>query len=142
MFNYIYDKLPEQRNYRDRLGRSYLHLVFEYDFMEAINEKKISIETKISTNLYENHFPNNKTSKNSQYNTNIIPSSRGKNNVTSKKHSALRIINNKNSFNNKIIINETITNNNYNINKLNHKIKQPNSGNKFYTSKKYVNKNQ
>ena len=44
MFNYIYDKLPEQRNYRDRLGRSYLHLVFEYDFMEAINEKKISIE--------------------------------------------------------------------------------------------------
>ena len=107
-----------------------------------IGEKKISIETKISTNLYENHFPNNKTSKNSQYNTNIIPSSRGKNNVTSKKHSALRIINNKNSFNNKIIINETATNNNYNINKLNHKIKQPNSGIKFYTSKKYVNKNQ
>ena len=42
MFNYIYEKLPEQRKYRDRLGRTFLHLVFEYDFMEAINEKKIT----------------------------------------------------------------------------------------------------
>ena len=44
MVNYIYDKLPEQRNYRDRLGRSFLHIIFEYDFMEAINEKKINID--------------------------------------------------------------------------------------------------
>ena len=44
MFNYIYEKLPEQRKYRDRLGRTFLHLVFEYDFMEAINEKKITTE--------------------------------------------------------------------------------------------------
>ena len=42
MFNYIYENLPDQRKYRDRLGRSFLHLIFEYDFMEAINEKKIT----------------------------------------------------------------------------------------------------
>ena len=44
MFNCIYDKLSEQRKYKDRLGRSFLHIIFEYDFMEAINEKKISID--------------------------------------------------------------------------------------------------
>ena len=44
MFNYIYDNLPEQRRYIDRLGRSFLHLIFEYDFMEALNDKKINME--------------------------------------------------------------------------------------------------
>ena len=44
MFNYIYEKLPEQRKYTDRLGRTFLHLIFEYDFMEALNEKKITTE--------------------------------------------------------------------------------------------------
>jgi len=44
MFNYIYEKLPEQRKYVDRLGRTFLHLIFEYDFMEALNEKNITTE--------------------------------------------------------------------------------------------------
>ena len=44
MFNYIYEKLPEQRKYKDRLGRTFLHLIFEYDFMEALNEKKITMD--------------------------------------------------------------------------------------------------
>ena len=44
MFNYIYNNLPEQRKYIDRLGRSYLHLIFEYDFMEALNDKNITMD--------------------------------------------------------------------------------------------------
>ena len=44
MFNYIYEKLPEQKKYVDRLGRTFLHLIFEYDFMEALNEKNITTE--------------------------------------------------------------------------------------------------
>ena len=44
MFNYIYDNIPEQRKYIDRLGRSFLHLIFEYDFMEALNDKNITNE--------------------------------------------------------------------------------------------------
>ena len=44
MFNYIYEKLPEQRKYKDRLGRTFLHIIFEYDFMEALNEKKITTD--------------------------------------------------------------------------------------------------
>ena len=44
MFNYIYEKLPEQRKYKDRLGRTFLHLIFEYDFSEALNEKKITMD--------------------------------------------------------------------------------------------------
>ena len=42
MFNYIYDNIPEQREYKDRLGRTYLHLIFEYDFMEALENKNIA----------------------------------------------------------------------------------------------------
>ena len=44
MFNYIYDNLPEQKRYIDRLGRTFLHLVFEYDFMEALNDKNVTME--------------------------------------------------------------------------------------------------
>ena len=44
MFNYIYEKLPEQRKCIDRLGRTFLHLIFEYDFAEALNEKKITMD--------------------------------------------------------------------------------------------------
>ena len=44
MFNHIYNKLPEQRNYVDRLGRTFLHIIFEYDFDEALKDIKISIE--------------------------------------------------------------------------------------------------
>ena len=43
-FNYIYNNLQEQRKYSDRLGRSYLHIIFEYDFHEALNDKIITTE--------------------------------------------------------------------------------------------------
>ena len=48
-FNYIYANLPEQRKYIDRLGRSFLHLIFEYDFMEALNDKNITTEDLFQT---------------------------------------------------------------------------------------------
>ena len=44
MFNYICEKLPEQKSYVDRLGRTYLHLIFEYDFSDAIDTKKIILD--------------------------------------------------------------------------------------------------
>ena len=44
MFNYIYEKLPEQKHYIDRLGRNYLHLIFEYDFDEALDNKNFTLE--------------------------------------------------------------------------------------------------
>ena len=44
MFQHIYDTLPEQRNYTDRLGRTFLHLIFEYDFSEALDKINISLE--------------------------------------------------------------------------------------------------
>ena len=37
MFNYIYNNLPEQRKYKDRLGRTYLHIIFEFNLSEALN---------------------------------------------------------------------------------------------------------
>ena len=43
MFNYIYDKLPEQREYKDRLGRTFLHIIFEYDFEPALKNVKINL---------------------------------------------------------------------------------------------------
>ena len=49
MFNFIYENLPDQRKYIDRLGRSFLHLIFEYDFMEALNGKNISLEDLFQT---------------------------------------------------------------------------------------------
>ena len=44
MFNYIYDKLPEQREYKDRLGRTFLHVIFEYDFEPALKNVKINLD--------------------------------------------------------------------------------------------------
>ena len=44
MFNHIYKKLPEQRKYVDRLGRTFLHLIFEYDFHDALEKVDISTE--------------------------------------------------------------------------------------------------
>ena len=44
MFSYIYEKLPEQRTYTDRLGRTFLHLIFEYDFSEALDKIDVKLE--------------------------------------------------------------------------------------------------
>ena len=44
MFQYIYDKLPKQREYKDRLGRTYLHIIFEYDFTYALNNIEINLD--------------------------------------------------------------------------------------------------
>ena len=44
MFYYIYEKLPEQKNYIDRLGRTYLHIIFEYDFWYALEKININLE--------------------------------------------------------------------------------------------------
>ena len=49
MFNFIYNNLPEQRKYKDRLGRTYLHLILEYNFSDALNNN-IAIEF---ADLYE-----------------------------------------------------------------------------------------
>ena len=44
MFSYIYEKFPEQKNYTDRLGRTFLHIIFEYDFYNALDKINISLE--------------------------------------------------------------------------------------------------
>ena len=44
MFNHIYKKLPEQRKYVDRLGRTFLHMIFEYDFSQALEKMEINLE--------------------------------------------------------------------------------------------------
>ena len=44
MFCYIYEKLPEQKIYTDRLGRTFLHIIFEYDFYYALDKLNISLE--------------------------------------------------------------------------------------------------
>ena len=44
MFKHIYEKLPEQRHFIDRLGRSFLHLIFEYDFVDALDGIDVQIE--------------------------------------------------------------------------------------------------
>ena len=36
IFHFIIEKYPEQKNYTDRLGRTYLHIIFQYDFSEAL----------------------------------------------------------------------------------------------------------
>ena len=43
MFNYIYENLPKQREYKDRLGRTYLHIIFEYDFIPALKNININL---------------------------------------------------------------------------------------------------
>jgi hypothetical protein len=44
MFNYIYEKLPEQKTYVDRLGRTFLPIIFEYDFHDALDKININID--------------------------------------------------------------------------------------------------
>ena len=44
MFYYIYEKLPEQKKYTDRLGRTFLHIIFEYDFYYALDKLNINLE--------------------------------------------------------------------------------------------------
>lgn len=36
MFEYIHKNFPEQKKKQDRLGRTYMHMIFEYDFDEAL----------------------------------------------------------------------------------------------------------
>ena len=43
IFHYIIEKYPEQKNYTDRLGRTYLHIIFQYDFSEALKGINILI---------------------------------------------------------------------------------------------------
>ena len=97
--------------------------------------KTISIDTKINPHNF-NNLSINKTSKNSQNNTSLMPSSKSKISAISKK-----IINIKSNYSN--LVNETTNHShNYNTNKINHKSKQLNGGNKVFNSKKVVNKNQ
>ena len=44
MFYYIYEQLPEQKKYIDRLGRTFLHIIFEYDFYYALDRININLE--------------------------------------------------------------------------------------------------
>ena len=44
MFYYIYEKLPEQKEYTDRLGRTFLHIIFEYDFEKALDKISVNLE--------------------------------------------------------------------------------------------------
>ena len=44
MFNYIYQNLPGQKKMVDRLGRTYLHLIFELNFNEALDNIEIDME--------------------------------------------------------------------------------------------------
>ena len=44
MFNYIYQNLPEQKKMVDRLGRTYLHLIFELNFYEVLDNINVEIE--------------------------------------------------------------------------------------------------
>ena len=42
MFTYIYLNFPEQRKYRDRLGRNCFHIIFEYNLYKALTDIKFS----------------------------------------------------------------------------------------------------
>ena len=44
MFEYIYNNLPEQKKYKDRLGRTYLHLLFEFNLQNVLDNININIE--------------------------------------------------------------------------------------------------
>ena len=44
MFSYIYQNLPEQRKLKDKLGRTYLHLIFEYDIEEALINTTLELD--------------------------------------------------------------------------------------------------
>ena len=44
IFHYIIEKYPEQKNLVDRLGRTYLHMIFQYDFTDGLIGINISID--------------------------------------------------------------------------------------------------
>ena len=44
MFKYIYQNLPEQRKLTDRLGRTFLHLIFELNFDEALDGLDLQLD--------------------------------------------------------------------------------------------------
>ena len=44
MFKYIYQNLPEQQKLTDRLGRTFLHLIFELNFDEALEGLEIQLD--------------------------------------------------------------------------------------------------
>ena len=44
IFHYIIEKFPEQKDLVDRLGRTYLHMIFQYDFTEALSGINILID--------------------------------------------------------------------------------------------------
>ena len=44
MFKYIYQNLPEQKKLTDRLGRTFLHLIFELNFEEALEGLEIELD--------------------------------------------------------------------------------------------------
>ena len=44
MFDYIYQNLPEQKKLVDRLGRTYLHLIFELNFADVLDNMNIDID--------------------------------------------------------------------------------------------------
>ena len=51
IFHYIIEKYPEQKNYTDRLGRTYLHIIFQYDFSEALKGINILINELFKIDL-------------------------------------------------------------------------------------------
>ena len=44
LFQYIYHNLPEQRKYKDRIGRTYLHLILEFNIQNALENINIEID--------------------------------------------------------------------------------------------------
>ena len=44
MFHFIIENYPEQKNYVDRLGRTYLHIIFQFDFSEALKGTDVLID--------------------------------------------------------------------------------------------------
>ena len=48
MFEYIYLNLQEQRKYKDRQGRTYLHLILEFNIQNALENININIEDIIA----------------------------------------------------------------------------------------------
>ena len=44
MFHFIIENYPEQKNYVDRLGRTYLHIIFQFDFSEALKGTEVLID--------------------------------------------------------------------------------------------------
>ena len=49
IFHYIYENFPDQREMKDRLGRTFLHIIFQYDFGEALENINIDIKNLFDT---------------------------------------------------------------------------------------------